>query len=129
MTEMIDTDLKLFSSLSIGFNKNKYRITLKAKRFPKPLKNILLVPNPKMGKSLCQTKSLEAAKNNITIPKKVKGKKILVTPDMAFNPTLFEIITGIRKSSIKEIIGVLLKYMIFKLLAKYLKAKAEKVIK
>lgn len=82
-----------------------------------------------IGNNLCHVKSLAALIKRTIIEKNTIGTKIKFVPEIAFNPALLEITTGIKNNKIKKIRGVLLKYIACKLFEKYLKQMAEKPIK
>ena len=74
----------------------------------------------------CQSKNLHAPRKNTINAAIEMGTKIIFEPDTAFKPALAAIAAGIIKSNTNKDNGVLLKYTVFKLLAKYLTHRAEK---
>jgi len=81
------------------------------------------------GNKCSHEKLLEAAMEKIIIDSIENGKKTIFAPQIAFNPVTAATVAGIKNKSNSKIIEILLKYIIFKLLAKYLKQKAEKARK
>lgn len=83
----------------------------------------------KAGNKCSHEKLLEAAIEKIIIDSIENGKKTIFAPQIAFNPVTAATVAGIKNKSNSKTIEILLKYIIFKLLAKYLKQKAEKARK
>lgn len=82
--------------------------------------------NRKDGNRFCHTKLFEAAIKNTIKDNTVIGTNIIFDPETAFKPALLAIAAGTNNNSISIAKGVLLKYIIFKLFAKYRRQREEK---
>ena len=82
--------------------------------------------NRKDGNRFCHTKLFEAATKNTIKDNTVIGTNIIFEPETAFKPALLAIAAGTNINRISIAKGVLLKYIIFKLFAKYRRHSAEK---
>lgn len=123
---------KSSSLFRYGGTKYSSESPAKAYKLLIPLKNVVTIPFPKRGNILMKSKLLIFAKNINIILKSIIGINIILLLIIAPKPSLLQIMIPVIKNIITNTIGVLLKYIIFRLSQKLLKkmlAEKENIVK